>query len=547
MNNIASIIFLFSILTPFVFAKDSIKILTGLSSGTYIKIGSDIKKISTDLNIEVLPSDGSLETICRINQKPDHVGIIQMDVLNYLSNSDFTINCHYRDDIHILTNKSIKTLKDLKGKKILVDRSQSSIFQDIVSVDNIHVDEISEEINESSLDKLLNSKVDGIFIVGRKPIPLLNKLERLLGYRTLGKKLSNVHFLELYGNDGMPEKYQENVSISPNDYPWLKDNRTINTLGHREQNVLDSMKASENTSRILDLYTEEVHLLVNRDANITNIKHLINKEVIIGSENSGTWVTANNLLFRIFKLPEKEVHIIEKNIGHRDVDDLIKGNIDAIFYVGGQPISLFKKLADVERVKEMDISTILQFVSITRDEIADNDSAYKYLAQYKEAEIMYEWMDDPVEAISVTSSFVSFTETDKRKRACRVAKNIIDNLSTLTDSTRAFHEKWSVVGESYKINKFDIDNFIQTECVCTDSFIIKEAGKVIKRIEDNFADCDKKALLCGIPLLVARDYLKDAKKFKNIDEGISFPLESLKAASIAEQTIDKYRNYPCLK
>ncbi len=105
---------------------------------------------------------------------------------------------------------------------------------------------------------------------------------------------------------------------------------------------LDSIRA------IANLYPEAVHLLVRRDSGIASVADLANRPVSLGEEKSGTRVLAG-IVLGAFGLTEADVQPAFKRIGPA-VDALIAGELDAVFMVGGAPVSALVQAFESGRV-----------------------------------------------------------------------------------------------------------------------------------------------------------------------------------------------------
>ncbi len=93
---------------------------------------------------------------------------------------------------------------------------------------------------------------------------------------------------------------------------------------------------------IADLFAEDVHLLVARDAKIQSVADLRGKRVSLGAPSSGTSVTVRAIL-AAYNLPEGR---LKARHDSSDVDAqlLQQGQIDAFFFVGGRPVDLVDDL-----------------------------------------------------------------------------------------------------------------------------------------------------------------------------------------------------------
>ena len=92
------------------------------------------------------------------------------------------------------------------------------------------------------------------------------------------------------------------------------------------------------------LYNEEVHILARRD--IADLEGLNGKRVAIGKDESGTFLTASLVLDLAGIVPEERLLISAGD----SLTALLKGDIDAFFYVAGAPTRLFQS-SDIDPAK----------------------------------------------------------------------------------------------------------------------------------------------------------------------------------------------------
>ncbi len=184
---------------------------------------------------------------------------------------------------------------------------------------------------------------------------------------------------------------------------------------------------------VFPLYNEEIHLLGQEG--IDNFDALSGKRVAIGKEGSGTYLTAR-LLFEISGIHPLEMVTIGTE---RALSELKAGNIDAMFYVAGLPVALFK-----ESVSEEDQ---LNLIPITNKNIREF---------YPSATIppgVYEWQDRLVETVAVKAVLISF---DFKRFHCktvgRVAKMIYENMDWLKENG---HSKWKSVDLNYRLKGWE--------------------------------------------------------------------------------------------
>jgi TRAP transporter TAXI family solute receptor len=95
---------------------------------------------------------------------------------------------------------------------------------------------------------------------------------------------------------------------------------------------------------ITKLYDEEIHIIAREE--IFSIKQLVGSRVSIGNKGSGTNMTAR-IVFQSLDIPVKFVNqpITEAK------SELLNGNIDAIVYVAGKPVSSFESFTKEDKVR----------------------------------------------------------------------------------------------------------------------------------------------------------------------------------------------------
>jgi TRAP transporter TAXI family solute receptor len=182
-------------------------------------------------------------------------------------------------------------------------------------------------------------------------------------------------------------------------------------------------RIARKTKLIVPLYNEEVHLLGRRG--LTDFDDLAGRRVAIGREGSGTYLTAR-LLFKLAEVTPAEMVLIDTT---EALTELKAGRVDAMFYVAGSPVKLFRE--DVSAADD------LALLPITNKSITEF---------YPRAEIpagTYPWQPTAVGTVAVKAVLVSF---DYRRRDCdnvgRFAQLLVSRLDWLT---RNGHPKWQSV------------------------------------------------------------------------------------------------------
>jgi uncharacterized protein len=197
-------------------------------------------------------------------------------------------------------------------------------------------------------------------------------------------------------------------------------------------------RIAKKTKLVFPLYNEEVHLLARRD--ITDFDDLTDRRVAIGREGSGNYLTSR-LLFNVSDVRPREMVAIDTD---QALAELKAGRLDAMFYVAGYPVKLFK-----ESVTEADELALIPIL---------NKSVTEF---YPRAEIpanTYPWQTQPVDTIAVKAALISF---DFRRRDCetvgKAAKVLSENKDWLIKNG---HPKWKSVDLDYTLRGWE-----QYDCV----------------------------------------------------------------------------------
>ncbi|BBO84032.1 TAXI family TRAP transporter solute-binding subunit [Desulfosarcina ovata] len=290
-----------------------------------------------------------------------------------------------------------------------------------------------------------------VFIVCQvEPLQAAEESGIFMGIITGGEKGTYYQFglnvsalVNAYGID--MDVYNSNGSVE-NIYAVYKRPRT--QLGIVQSDVLafvSKVQTDETLKRIakkikmvFPLYNEEIHLL--GVPAIAEFDDLAGKRVAIGTEGSGTYLTAR-LLFEVSGITPGQTLTIGLN---QALEGLKSGSVDAMFYVAGYPVKLF-----AEGVTADDG---LHLIPIT------NKSITEFYPQAQIPAATYSWQNDPVDTAAVKAVLVSF---DFRNYHCttvgRVGRVIYDNLEWLQANG---HPKWRAVNLDYKLKGWE-----QYDCV----------------------------------------------------------------------------------
>jgi TRAP transporter TAXI family solute receptor len=168
-------------------------IATGPTGGTYIQIAQDIKNlVATDgVELQVIPTKGSLENIQLLSNGKVDLAIVQLDALRFVSDVlkqykgldlfdkiRVVLNL-YPEEIHVLSNKKeIQTFYHLEGKRVSVgaEGGGSAVSAAVLfSLYDINAT-VSFDAFEDAITKMNEGSYDAVIFVGGAPVPFIEKL-----------------------------------------------------------------------------------------------------------------------------------------------------------------------------------------------------------------------------------------------------------------------------------------------------------------------------------------------------------------------------------
>lgn len=178
------------------------------------------------------------------------------------------------------------------------------------------------------------------------------------------------------------------------------------------------------------LYNEEVHLLATKD--VASIRDLAGRRVGVGVEDSGTYLTASLVLdiMRISDAKREPVGAAES------LELLLKGELDAFFYVAGAPAKLFSD----ERID----GSKFHLVPLT-------DAPLK--ATYTPASIpaaTYPWQQGAADIVAVKAVLMTYDYDTSRnsyhRESCKAVSDISNLILTRLEELKSGgHPKWKSV------------------------------------------------------------------------------------------------------
>ncbi len=177
---------------------------------------------------------------------------------------------------------------------------------------------------------------------------------------------------------------------------------------------------------VLPLGKEEIHLIARKDdEKIKKIRHLKDKKVAIGTENQGTYVTANliksltNAKWTDVILPFDKALISLQN-----------KEIDAFFFVGSAPVSKFEKLNENANIKLIPLK---------------NRKLEKIYTKTIVPKSTYKWMDEDVRTYAVKSVLATNIKEETIAQTYNLTKMIRDINENIEKLRTNGHPKWKEV------------------------------------------------------------------------------------------------------
>jgi TRAP transporter TAXI family solute receptor len=220
-------------------AADSIGMVTGSSTGTYIQFGRDIARATQGVGLDILvkESEGSIDNIRRlVSAENAALGIVQSDVLGFLSRSADRqvrriagrlrlIFPFYNEEVHLFARADIRRFEDLGGRRVVVGTQGSGNWltsNNLLRMVNVKPAERIELPPPEGVSAVLTGQADAMFYVVGKPAKLFTAVLELQQDPRYAQLARDIHFVPLT-HDAMVREYVAS-SIGPNDYAWVSEN-----------------------------------------------------------------------------------------------------------------------------------------------------------------------------------------------------------------------------------------------------------------------------------------------------------------------------------
>jgi branched-chain amino acid transport system substrate-binding protein len=213
---------------------NTVTLMTGSFGSTYAQIGADLSSVlDNGANLRVLPvlGRGSVQAVADILLlKGVDAGIVRKDTLAYLERKDFANNIRnqfvyvtkmFNEEMHVLAPRTIRSMKDLDGKTVVVDLPDASTFVTSINVFERlgikpHLLYVEPRL---ALEMLSKGEIDAIVAVEGKPLQWLSQVRD-----------PNLHLVPVEYEKSLQEEYLPS-QLSSADYPNLvSDGAPVDTI-----------------------------------------------------------------------------------------------------------------------------------------------------------------------------------------------------------------------------------------------------------------------------------------------------------------------------
>jgi branched-chain amino acid transport system substrate-binding protein len=239
---------------------NTVTLMTGSFGSTYAQIGADLASVlDNGTSLRVLPvlGRGSVQAVADILLlKGVDAGIVRKDTLAYLERKDFANNIRnqfvyvtkmFNEEMHVLAPRTIRSMKDLDGKTVVVDLPDASTFVTSINVFERlgikpHLLYVEPRL---ALEMLSKGEIDAIVAVEGKPVQWLSQVRD-----------PNLHLVPVEYEKALQEEYLPS-QLSSADYPNLvSDTAPVDTI------AAEAVLASYNWQPTSDRY-RRLSLLVD--------------------------------------------------------------------------------------------------------------------------------------------------------------------------------------------------------------------------------------------------------------------------------------------
>jgi TRAP transporter TAXI family solute receptor len=163
---------------------NTVTLISGTIGGTYVQFGADLASVLDDGNkLRVLPivGRGSVQSDADVLflQGVD-LGIVRADTLDYLEKKGFAkdikkqftyVTKLYNEEMYVIAAKSVRSLRELEGKKVSVDLPNGGTFVTAAIVfERLGIKPNFVYIEQRiAMEKMKAGEIDAVIAVGGKP------------------------------------------------------------------------------------------------------------------------------------------------------------------------------------------------------------------------------------------------------------------------------------------------------------------------------------------------------------------------------------------
>jgi TRAP transporter TAXI family solute receptor len=211
---------------------NTVTVISGTIGGTYVQFGADLASVLDDgnkLRVLSIVGRGSVQSIADVLflQGVD-LGIVRSDTLDYLEKKGFAkdikkqfayVTKLYNEEMHVIAPKSIRSLRDLEGKKVSVDLPNGGTFVTATIVfERLGIKPNFVYIEQRiALEKLRTGAIDAVIAVQGKPSKAVTQV-----------KDDRLHLVPVEYDKSLQGDYLP-ATLSAKDYP--------NLISEQEQQV----------------------------------------------------------------------------------------------------------------------------------------------------------------------------------------------------------------------------------------------------------------------------------------------------------------------
>lgn len=228
----------------------------GFKGGTYYKIGQSLNTLP-EFEAKVLPTDGSVDNLYLVSDKKAQYSITQLDMLRRtaigvqeVAGNVRVLMPLYAEEIHLLAQKEIESLEQLKGKTISIGPANSGMkntsltFLDQAGLNDSNVT-MEEFETQKAIPKLLAGELDAVVVIAGIPVKILQEIPA-----SAKEKIHLIDFAgKIYQSVVGSNQYYQKSDIKPNTYAWQP--KGVKTLVVQSVLITHSQTAEKDITNLM--------------------------------------------------------------------------------------------------------------------------------------------------------------------------------------------------------------------------------------------------------------------------------------------------------